>query len=172
MTILRPLLLTGGPAVGKTTTARALAEATEPCAFIDVDDVRQMIKSGGVAPWKGVEGRAQHLLGIRNAAALAANFTDSGINVILSDVVTQDLLSIYRDLVPELVVIRLVCDPSTAKARAGTRPVYLTAAEFEMLHRQQTEPLETDSELDVSAMTLEVQVDAVRRQWRSRSEDL
>ncbi|XGX80965.1 hypothetical protein LQK93_03814 [Terrabacter sp. BE26] len=131
-----------------------------------------MVKNGGVAPWKGEEGRAQHLLGIRNAAALVGNFTDAGINVILSDVVTQDLLSVYRDLLPELVVIRLACDLSTARARASTRPLYLTAAEFELLHRQQTEPLASDSEVDVSGMTLATQVDAVRRQWRSRSDGL
>lgn len=170
--VLRPLLLTGGPAVGKTSTGRGLAETTETGAYIDVDDVRQMIKNGGVAPWKGAQGRAQHVLGIRNAAAMVANFTDAGINVILTDVITQDLLNIYRDLVPELVAIRLACDLSTARARANTRPVYLTAAEFEMLHRQQTEPLETDSELDVSGMTLEAQVEAVRRQWLRRSGDL
>lgn len=172
MTALGPLLLTGGPAVGKTTTARALAETTERCAHIDVDDVRQMIKSGSVAPWKGAEGRAQHLLGIRNAAALVANFTDAGINVILTDVITQDLLSIHRNLVPELVTIRLASDLATARARASSRPVHLTAAEFEMLHRQQTEPLKTDLELDVSGMTLAVQVDAVRRWWRRRSQDV
>ena len=167
MSLRRPLLLTGGPAVGKTTTARALAEATEPCAYIEVDDLRQMIKGGGVAPWKGSDGRAQHLLAIRNAAAMVANFTDAGINVILSDVVTPDLLTTYRDLVPRLVVIRLACDLATAQARAGTRPVYLTADEFQMLHRRQTEPLETDLELDVSRMTVEAQVGAVRRQWRN-----
>ena len=172
MTALPPLLLTGGPAVGKTTTARALAETTERCAYIDVDDVRQMIKNGGVAPWKDEEGRAQHVLGIRNAAALVANFTDAGLNVILSDVVTQDLLNFYRDLVPNLVAVRLTCDLSTARARATSRPVYLTAAEFEMLHHQQAEPLDTDSELDVSVMTLEAQVDAVGRWWGRRSHDL
>ena len=172
MTALRPLLLTGGPAVGKTTTARALADTTERCAHVDVDDVRQMIRNGGVAPWKGEEGRAQHVLGIRNAAALVHNFAHAGINVIVSDVVTQDLLNIYRDLVPDLVAIRLVCDLSTARARASSRPVHLTADEFEMLHRQQTEPLETDLELDVSGMTPEAQVDAVGRRWRRQSHDL
>jgi hypothetical protein len=95
----------GGPAVGKTTTARALAETTEQCAYIDVDDVSQMIKNDGVAPWQGAEGRVQHVLRVRNAAALVAHFTDAGINVILSDVITQDLLNLYRDLVPELVAI-------------------------------------------------------------------
>lgn len=110
-------------------------------------------------------------LGVRNAAALVANFTDAGVNTILCDVVTGDLLSIYRDLVPGLVVIRLACDLPTAQARAGTRPVHLTAQEFRMLHQQQTEPLETDVELDVSRLTLEAQVDAVRRQWRDRPGD-
>lgn len=123
-----------------------------------------MVKNGGVPPWKGAEGRAQHLLGIRNAAAMVDNFTEAQINVIRSDVVTQDLLSVYRDLLPEMVAIRLTCDLSTARARASTRPIYLSAAEFDMLHRQQTEPLATDSDLDASGMTLEAQVDAVRRQ--------
>ena len=172
MPALRPLLLTGGPAVGKTTTGRALAQATERCAYIDVDDVRLMVRNGGVAPWEGAAGAAQHRLGIRNAAALAANFTDAGFTVILSDVVTPDLLNTYRELVPELVTIRLTCDLPTARARARTRPAYLTASQFEMLHRQQTERFEPDSEVDVSGMTPHAQVDAVGRQWRSRSEGL
>lgn len=37
-----------------------------------------------------------------------------------------------------------------------------------MLHRQQTEPLEAD----VSGVTLDAQVDAAPRRWRSRSEGL
>jgi len=44
--LLPPLLLTGGPAVGKTVTARALAETTYRCAYLDVDDIRQLIKNG------------------------------------------------------------------------------------------------------------------------------
>jgi dephospho-CoA kinase len=78
MPAFRPLLLTGGPAVGKTVTARVLAESTVRCAYIDVDDVRQLVKNGGAAPWDGEEGRAQHMLGVRNAAALAANFRADG----------------------------------------------------------------------------------------------
>lgn len=42
----RPLVLTGGPAVGKTTTARPLAEALPRAAFIDVDDLRQLVVAG------------------------------------------------------------------------------------------------------------------------------
>lgn len=39
--VLLPLVLTGGPAVGKSTTAGALARARERAAVVDVDDVEQ-----------------------------------------------------------------------------------------------------------------------------------
>ncbi|WP_081984643.1 hypothetical protein [Curtobacterium sp. MR_MD2014] len=40
---MRPLLLSGGPAVGETTCARALAADQERAAYIDGDDVRQLV---------------------------------------------------------------------------------------------------------------------------------
>jgi predicted kinase len=166
MPAFRPLLLTGGPAVGKTVTARALAESTVRCAYIDVDDVRQLVKNGGAAPWDGEEGRAQHMLGVRNAAALAANFRAEGFNVTMSDVIGTELLQLYRKLVPDVMVIRLSITRAMARARAQTRPVHLTNQEFETLHRQQLAPLETDADIEVSGMTLEAQIDAVRAAWR------
>jgi dephospho-CoA kinase len=40
---MRPLILTGGPAVGKTTFGRALAVERDRAAYIDMDDIRQLI---------------------------------------------------------------------------------------------------------------------------------
>jgi shikimate kinase len=40
---MRPLILTGAPAVGKTTCGRALAVERDRAAYIDVDDIRQLI---------------------------------------------------------------------------------------------------------------------------------
>ncbi len=165
MAALRSLLLTGGPAAGKTATARALAESTARCAYIDVDDIRQLVKTGSAAPWDGEEGRAQHVLGVRNAAALAANFRADGFNVTMSDVINAELLELYRELVPGVMVIRLSITPETARARAQTRRVYLTDQEFETLHSQQLAPLETDVDIEVSALTLAAQTDAVRAAW-------
>lgn len=165
MPAFRSLLLTGGPAAGKTVTARALAGSTVRCAYIDVDDVRQLVKSGSAAPWDGEEGRAQHVLGVRNAAALAANFRADGFNVTMSDVIDAELLTLYRELVPGIMVIRLSITREMARARAQTRRVYLTDQEFETLHRQQLAPLETDIDIEVSALTLETQIDAVRAAW-------
>jgi len=62
-TLLPPLLLTGGPAAGKTVTARFLAETTPRTGYLDVDDIRQLVKNGGAAPWDGTEGKAQQVLG-------------------------------------------------------------------------------------------------------------
>lgn len=56
--LLPPLLLTGGPAVGKTITAQALAETTYQFAYLDVDDIRQLIKNGAAGPCNGAEGAA------------------------------------------------------------------------------------------------------------------
>ena len=166
--MLPPLLLTGGPAAGKTVTGRALAEATPRCAYIDVDDLRQLVKNGGAPPWAGEQGRAQHLLGVRNAAVLVENFTRDGFTVTMSDVIDAELLATYRRLVPALVVIRLLIDLPTARVRARTRPVYLTEDEFETLHRQQRTPLEVDHEVVVSSMTPEEQVAAVQAAWTRR----
>ena len=40
---MRLLILTGGPAVGKATCGRALAVERDRAAYIDVDDIRQLI---------------------------------------------------------------------------------------------------------------------------------
>lgn len=165
MRSLPTLLLTGGPAAGKTVTGRALAEATPRCAYIDVDDLRQLVRNGGAPPWAGEMGRAQHLLGVRNAAALAENFTRDGFTVTMSDVIDAELLATYRRLVPGVVVIKLSIDVGTARVRARMRPISLTETEFETLHRQQQCPLEVDDEVVVSAMTPDEQVAAVLAAW-------
>ncbi len=165
MALLPPLLLTGGPASGKTTTARLLASMTPHCAALDVDDLRQLIIGGHLAPWEGAEGRAQHLLGVRNAAALAANLRDQGFDVIISDVVDPDLLEHYRALIGGVIVIRLAVDGSAARARAASRPRYLSDDRFEALHEQQRRPLGVDLEVAVSALSIEEQVQTVWDAW-------
>jgi hypothetical protein len=57
------LVLTGGPAVGKSTTARLVAAPRPRCAVIEVDDLRQLVQTGVAAPWDGMDGAVQRLLG-------------------------------------------------------------------------------------------------------------
>lgn len=166
---LPPLVLTGAPAVGKSTTAAILAKTTARSAFLDVDDIRQLVKNGGAAPWDGDEGIAQQELGVRNAATLAENFLNPGFNVTFADVVDPRTLQLYRELLPGVVVVRLSLRLEEAWRRASLRTVYLTDAEFDALHRQQLEPLKVDHDVDVSRMGIDEQVQTVRRLWRRQT---
>ena len=163
--MLPPLLLTGGPAVGKTVTAQALAETTSRCAYLDVDDIRQLVRNGAAAPWAGAEGVAQQRLGVRNAAALARNFGACGFTVTISDVVDGETLILYRKLLPDVVVVRLTASLLEASRRARLRPMYLTDEEFQMLHSTQEDFLAVDHQLDVTHMDSTEQVRHVRALW-------
>jgi predicted kinase len=162
---MRPLVLTGGPAVGKSTCGRRLAEEKERAAFIDADDIRQLVVAGDATLWSGVEGRAQHVLASRNAAALARNFVASGFAVTVADVVTAEALAVYRTELPDCLVVHLTIPLAEARLRAATRTVYLTDDEFDLLHDLVSEPPEVDVVLDVTGFTIEEQTNAIRAAW-------
>jgi len=148
--------------VGKSTTARLLALAIPRAAVVDVDDVRQLIVSGGAAPWQGPEGLAQQRLGVENACSLARNFQAAGFDVILADVLTPVTLESYRQRLSGCLIVRLRVSPQEARLRAATRTVYLTDAEFADLHDQdRDDPPPADHHLDVTDLTIEEQVAAV-----------
>lgn len=158
-----PLLLTGPPAAGKSTTARALAMSCPRGAVVDVDDIRQLVVSGHVAPWDGEEGRRQQRLGVENACDVARRLGSAGIDVLICDVVDDATLPLYRRLLPDLVVVRLSLPLDEARRRAASRPVHLTNREFEDLHTAaERDHLEVDVVLPVGELTPEQQTAAVR----------
>lgn len=166
----RPLVLTGGPAVGKSTTGRALAEAAARAAFIDVDDLRHLIVSGHEPPWAGDEGRAQQALGVENACELAARLHAAGFDVVVADVVTPETAHTYRRKLPGCLLVHLVVSIEEALRRAATRKVWITEDEFRQLHRADIkQPPSADHSIDVTALTLSDQVASVAFLWR-RSE--
>lgn len=162
---MRPLLLSGGPAVGKTTCARALAADQKRAACIDGDDVRQLIVSGAATLWSGPEGRAQHALAARNTASLARNLSDAGFAVTASDVVTPEVLPVYRSQLPACFIVHLAITLDEARKRATTRPVYITDEEFELLHRISATPPPVDLVLNVTGMTVDDQIASIRDAW-------
>ncbi len=163
--MLPPLLLTGGPAAGKSTTAQQLAVTRPRAAVIDVDDIRQLIVSGHAAPWEGAAGAWQQRLGVQNACDVARRFLGEGIEVVMADVLTTRTLQLYRSLLPRLLVVRLRLSLTEAQRRATLRPVHLTEREFENLHATQaaTDPLV--EVVDVERMDFRDQVDTVMRIW-------
>jgi predicted kinase len=162
---MRPLILSGGPAVGKTTRGRALAAAEQRAAYIDGDDIRQLVIAGDATLWSGSEGRAQHALAARNVGALARNLLASGFAVTASDGVTTETLPIYRAELKDCFIVHLAISLEAARERAATRPVYITDEEFDLLHRMTTTPPAVDLVLDVTDMTKEEQIASLREAW-------
>lgn len=169
----RPLILTGGPAVGKTTCGRALAEEMTRAAYIDVDDIAQLVVAGAEAPWRGEEGLAQHVLAASNASALARNFGAAGFAVTVADLLNPTTTRTYRDALPACLIVHLRISLESARQRAATRRVYLTDDEFDLLHhRDRSDPPAADVVLHVDGMTVEEQMDHLRRIWGENSTEI
>jgi hypothetical protein len=166
--VVRPLIVTGAPAVGKSTAGSRLARARRRAAFVDVDDVRHFVVAGHVAPWQGDDGLRQQRLGVENACAVARRFGEEGFDVVVADVVTPATIALYRSLLPHCLVVRLLVTRQEARRRAATRPLHLTAAEFAYLHDQERDrPPAADHDLEVSALTVEEQTAALDALWCS-----
>jgi hypothetical protein len=119
--------------------------------------------------WSGREGEEQHALAARNVCALGTNFRDAGFDVVIADYVTADILPIYRSELPDCFVVHLRISPEAAHKRARTRPVYLTDAEFDLLHERAAVPPEADLVLDVDGLSEQQQIDAIRVAWAKAS---
>lgn len=168
-----PLIVTGGPAAGKTTTGCILAESLPHAAFIDTDDIRQLIVRGAAAPWEGAAGEQQVDLAARNVAGLTRNFHDNGFDVVIADVLDSRTATTYRRLLPAVLMVHLVVSLDEAQRRAAKREVWLTDEEFAWLHRRdQTHPPAVDVRLDVEALDLPSQVAAVEDAWLSAASSL
>jgi gluconate kinase len=162
---MRPLILSGGPAVGKSTCGRRLARGRERGAFIDVDDIRQLVVAGDATLWSGAEGESQLLLAARNTSALGRNLSAAGFDLVAADFVTPDSLRVYREELPDCLVIHLAISRDEALRRAATRPVHLTDEEFDLLHRLVETPPPADVVLDVEGFTIEQQTRAIAELW-------
>jgi hypothetical protein len=170
---VHPLLLTGPPAAGKSTTGAAVARMLPRAAFVDVDDVRQLVVSGHAAPWDGPDGRLQQRVGVENACDLTLRWRSVGIDVVVADVVNADTLAIYRRRLPGLVVLTLRLPLAAARRRAASRPRFLDDQEFEELHAAEAAAdLEPDAVLDVEQLTPDEQAAAVLRIWAALDQQL
>jgi hypothetical protein len=162
-------VLTGGPAIGKTTTGRLLAEGQARAAFIDVDDVRHLVVAGADAPWRSPHGTAQAALAAENACGLAQRFQIRGFDVVIADVLTPATSMIYRQELPTCLIVHLRADLDEARRRASTRKVWLTDEEFELLHRRDQEmPPDVDARVEVAGLSVERQVATIADLWSGR----
>lgn len=128
---MQPLfLLIGPPAVGKSTTSKALAAKFGKSIHIPVDDIRDMVVSGLVLP--GLEWNQdlvqQITLARESVIQMALNYQRAGFVVVIDDFLDPNQLQEYRTLLRTPRIHRFVLYPNqdTAHARnfqrAGDSP--------------------------------------------------
>jgi len=158
----RPLLVTGPPAAGSTSVARALAERRDLCAVVEVDEVRAMLRSGAVDPWRPGAGEGQHRLAAVQACLLAASFTAAGVETVVCDMLRGPVVEVYRTstAAPFVVALRLPLEVAHARATGTT----LTRVELDALHAENAAVRDVDTEVDAAAPLAEV-VAAVEAAW-------
>jgi ribosomal protein S18 acetylase RimI-like enzyme/adenylate kinase family enzyme len=83
------LIVTGPPGVGKTTTARIVAERSALSVQLELDAFFSFIRAGHVEPWKP-ESRRQNEIVMGIAAEAAAAYADAGYFTLLDGIVLPE----------------------------------------------------------------------------------
>ncbi|MGO1051768.1 GNAT family N-acetyltransferase [Crossiella sp. CA198] len=130
MTPPRLIVLTGISAAGKTTVGRLLAESFERGAFVEGDQVREMVRTGRIdmTPEPGQQALDQLHLRYRQAAALADSFVAAGFTAVVEDVIIgdglRDFLAAVRSPLVHLVVLAPETGAVDARERARAKTGY------------------------------------------------
>jgi predicted kinase len=117
------VLVVGGPAAGKSTASRALADTLPASIHIPVDDLRHMVRAGLALPapdWSP-ELRRQVRLARVAATRMALDYAAAGFAVVLDDFWDPHHLEEYADLLAMPGVHGVVLMPSQAEARRRNR---------------------------------------------------
>jgi hypothetical protein len=86
----RILVVSGLPGVGKSTTARLIAQRLPRAAHVEADRLQALVVTGGVMPdADGIRGEAERQLRLRlrNACLLARSFLEFGFTAVIDDIV-------------------------------------------------------------------------------------
>lgn len=118
------ILILGPSGAGKSTVCKELVKKFNRSAYIEIDQVRCMVKMGHLKPWvRG--GQKELLLSTHNSVALAKNFIQNKYNVVIEDVaVEKKQLDLYLKLLKEYAVkiFLLLPDKKVLAHRDGLRP--------------------------------------------------
>ncbi len=172
-----PVVIITGPAgAGKSSVARELCTAFERSAHIEVDEVQHMIVSGRASPAgrspSETEWARQRELATRNTAALARNFSTSGITAVIDDVLESreelDQYLTYLDGLP-VFLFTLLPNVDTLRQRdAGRTPEQRMGDRCLELHQIiSTNGEDRGLRLDTSSMTVDDVVDAIIERMES-----
>lgn len=116
-------LIVGPPAVGKSTTSRALAARLPKSIHIPVDTIRDMVVSGIALP--GAEWSAelaqQVALARRSVVHMALSYQEAGFGVVIDDFWDPEGLADYRALFSQPGLLRVILFPRQEQAHQRNR---------------------------------------------------
>jgi chloramphenicol 3-O-phosphotransferase len=128
------LFIIGAPAVGKTSTARAVAARFPRSIHIPVDDIRDMVVSGLVYPGAWIPSLVEQLrLARQSVIQIARIYRSAGFTVVVDDFWDPNSqLEEYHELFSEPDVHNILLYPSqlTAEARLVQRSGSLYGNEY------------------------------------------
>lgn len=173
---MQPIFLViGGPAVGKSSTSRALAARFERSVHVPVDDLRNMVVGGLALPgpdWDDALVR-QVALARGIALAMARAYAAAGFAVVLDDFWDRGGLAEYRESIDagDVAPVLLLPDQEEAHrrnaARSGADPVRAYLDEGIRDTYRQLVPIAADLArdgwlvLDSTDLDVEATVDAI-----------
>jgi predicted kinase len=175
-------LVIGGPAVGKSSTSRALAARFERSVHVPVDDLRNMVVGGLALPgpaW-GDELVRQVALARGMALAMARAYEAAGFAVVLDDFWDRHGLLEYREAIEAGALTPVLLLPTQAEAhrrnaaRSGADPVRAYLDEGIRDTYRQLVPIAADLArdgwlvLDSTDLDVAATVDAILRHARRR----
>ena len=106
-------ILIGPPAVGKSTTSRALAMRFKRSVHISVDDLREMVVSGLLLPsavWSA-ELSEQIAIARKNTALMTKNYQSAGFCVVVDDFWDANFQADYHELLSRPSVHKILIYP-------------------------------------------------------------
>lgn len=115
-------VISGPPAVGKSTVSKLIANSIPRSALISGDQVHHMIIGGHLAPWKDA---SQDNLTWKNIAELTKNFLDFGFDIVIDAVAFPSEVKYLkeemgkRDVITKYVI--LLADKTSLLIRDGER---------------------------------------------------
>jgi len=159
-------LISGLPAAGKTTIARALAQRLPRAAHIEGEQLWHQIITGREMPNPDLEGESerQFELTIRNQCLLARSYAEANITPILEFVVTTRFhLDAYRNYLVggRLHLVALAPTLETLTQRDTDRGTKTGPTWHHLDNTYRTELAHTGLWLDTSSMTIDETVDTI-----------